>query len=226
MRRPVLDSTRGEADYGYSELGLLHSSWRLQCSTPGLTNSFLTLLQMFSAGYQDPAGYELIGPGSTSCGRNNADDAKSAATTPVPEEEFFRQQIGHHPHRHLLRTTVSCENDKPTGPGAQIYANSKFADTVLQSRQEKGGGGEGGGEGRGGGEACTGNFTLQQPSHPTCGQFDQLLSQLPHQVWLHQVHMMPGRHSAGTRTRNTWKWDHRFPRLNLQSSHKTGTTLL
>ena len=154
MRRPVLDSTRREADYGYSELDYYTAAGGSSTPLPA-TQTVPNTVTNVSAGNQDQGGYELIGPGSSSCGRNNADDAQSAAATPVPEEEFAaRPRVSgcHLPATHY-GTSVPCENDKPTGPGAQIYANSKFADTVLQSRQEKN---------------CTGNFTLQQSSHPTC----------------------------------------------------------
>ena len=74
-RRPVLVAS--EADYGYSDLDYYPPAGGFSSSQLDPQAS----IDSVSAGYQDTAAYEEIGNNSTTCGRNNADDAQKAASS-------------------------------------------------------------------------------------------------------------------------------------------------
>ena len=132
MIRPVPDAS--EADYGYSDLDYYPPAGGF--SSPQLDPQ--ALLDSDSTGYQDTAAYEMIGPSSTSCGRNNADDAQKAATS--AENEFAAN---------LPPPTADTGSRKDEIP-SEIYANSQWTEFW---QEPDGGGGEGGIKGGGEGES-------------------------------------------------------------------------
>ena len=151
-RRPVLVAS--EADYGYSDLDYYPPAGGFSSSQLDPQAS----LDSDSAGYQDTAAYEEIGPNSTTCGRNNADDAQKAASS---AENKFAANLP--PQPPPTADTGSRKDEIPS----EIYANSQWTEFW---QDPGGGGGESGIEGGGGesgiegGRGCKPRDTVQYSS--------------------------------------------------------------